>query len=73
MTPLILQGMTGIVEQRGVGIGGEPGKLCHAEIHVALVGIDRLNHLEAERTKRRGDVLGIVFGIGESKARIVII
>ena len=70
---LILQGVAGIVEQRGVGIRGKAGKLCHAEIHVALVGIDCLHHLEAERTKRRGDIFSIIFGIRESKARIIII
>ena len=70
---LILDGMTGVIEQRGVGVDRQPSELGHVQIEIALVGVDRLQHLETDAAERRGNVGGVVLRIGQEQARIAVV
>ena len=63
VSSLILQGVTGVVEERGVRAGGQARELCHRQVEIALACVHRQHDLEIEATKNGGDVLRIIFRI----------
>src|SRR5262245_12728073 len=65
--------MAGIEEQCGVGIGREPREALQRKVHVALTGIDCSHDLEANVSQYRGNILGVVTGIGKRNAGSLVV